>query len=79
MLFHASRSRLTLREWLFVLSVTVAGTIFYSTVIVLLFRPWVSEALFDFLNIWVTVACVPVLVWLGRKYVLAERSKGRLS
>ncbi|WP_428719205.1 hypothetical protein [Undibacterium curvum] len=60
---------MTLRDWIFVLCMTISGTIFYSTVIVLLAKPFVSEAVFDFLNVWVTVACVPVLIYLGVKFV----------
>ena len=52
---------------------TVLGTIFYSTVIVPLLKPYVPESVFDFLNIWVTIACIPVLIWLGRKYVMDRK------
>lgn len=74
LMFLGSRNRLTVHDWIFVLSGTVSGTIFYSTVIVLLLKPFVSEPVFDFLNIWVTVACVPFLIWLGRKYILSQRN-----
>jgi hypothetical protein len=54
---------------------TVTGTIFYSTVIVLIAKPFVSNEVFEFLNIWVTVACVPLLIYLGIKFV--RRSSGQ--
>ena len=54
-LFRAEMARLTPHDWVFVLFCTVSGTIFYSTVIVLLLKPYVSESVFDFLNVWVTV------------------------
>jgi hypothetical protein len=67
---------LSIGDWVFVGCATVLGTIVYSTVIVLAVRPFVPEAVFDFLNLWVTVACVPLLAWLARKYVLSRRSRG---
>ena len=75
-LFGTDGPRLMVSDWLFVLGCTVSGTIVYSTIIVVLLKPYVSEPVFDFLNIWVTVACVPVLIWLGRKYVMDQKGDG---
>jgi hypothetical protein len=79
MLFRTESPRLNAREWLFVACCTVSGTILYSTLIVLAVKPFVSDGVFDFLNVWVTVACVPALVWLGGKYVISQRKRSDLS
>lgn len=73
MTMRSRDSRMSRRDWVFVLCCTVLGTIFYSTVIVLLLKPYVPESVFDFLNIWVTITCIPVLIWLGRKYVMDRK------
>jgi hypothetical protein len=70
------RPSLSIGDWVFIGCTTVLGTIVYSTIIVLVVRPFVSEAVFAFLNLWVTVACVPLLVWLARRYVLSRKVGG---
>lgn len=60
-------------DWIFVLGQTIVGTVVYSTVILALLQPYVSQAVFDFLNIWLTVAFVPVMLYVCIQYVRSVR------
>jgi hypothetical protein len=64
---------MTAREWIVVGSCVVAGTIVYSTLIVVAVQPFVSEDVFQFLNFWVTVALIPAIAWVGVKFVKSQR------
>jgi hypothetical protein len=60
-------------DWIFVLGQTIVGTVVYSTVILALLQPYVSQAVFDFLNVWLRVAFVPVMLYVCIQYVRSVR------
>ncbi len=62
-----------LGDWVFVLGQTIVGVGVYSTIVLALIQPYVNQAIFDFLNVWLRVAFVPLMLWICIKYVRSIR------
>lgn len=62
-----------LDDWIFVLGQTIVGTLVYSTIVLAVIQSYVSQSVFDFLNIWLSVAFVPLMIYVCIKYVRSVR------